>query len=90
MFSFLTDELQLSQRTYSLWGQVGSRLDEYLNPLYRADAQPGLLVPNLAPAAVHFWRGLYCRFDSGVHPREVREIRLHLLIFFLGFIIFRR
>lgn len=63
-------DLKLSQRTYSLWGQVGSRLDEYLNPLYRADAQPGLLVPNLAPAAVHFWRGLYCRFDSGVHPRE--------------------
>jgi myotubularin-related protein 6/7/8 len=45
-------------------------LDEFLNPLYRQDAQPDLLAPNLAPPNIHFWRGLYCRFESGVHPRE--------------------
>jgi len=60
----------LSDRTYSLWGQVASRLDEFLNPLYRQDAYSDLLAPNLAPPNIHFWRGLYCRFESGVHPRE--------------------
>ena len=61
---------QLSDRTYSLWGNIASHLDEFLNPLYKSEAYPDLLEPNLTPSNILFWRGLYCRFESGVHPRE--------------------
>ena len=62
--------LQLASRTYSLWGHVASHVDEFVNPLYQSGAYPELLIPNLSPANILFWRGLYCRFESGVHPRE--------------------
>ena len=61
---------QLSDRTYSLWGNIASHLDEFLNPLYNSETYPELLEPNLMPSNILFWRGLYCRFESGVHPRE--------------------
>ena len=67
---YIDCNFQLMDRTYSLWGQAASRIDEFLNPLYRADAYPDILVPNLSPCNINFWRGLYCRFESGVHPRE--------------------
>uniref|UniRef100_A0A0P5Q1A2 phosphatidylinositol-3,5-bisphosphate 3-phosphatase n=1 Tax=Daphnia magna TaxID=35525 RepID=A0A0P5Q1A2_9CRUS len=63
-------DLKLSDRTYSLWGNIASHLDEFLNPLYKSDAYTELLEPNLVPSNILFWRGLYCRFESGVHPRE--------------------
>lgn len=63
-------DLKLSERTYALWGNVASHLDEFMNPLYRSEAYPELLIPNLSPHNIRFWRGLYCRFESGVHPRE--------------------
>jgi len=45
-------------------------MNEYINPLYSALATPDILVPNIAPQNIKFWRGMYCRFESGVHPRE--------------------
>ena len=45
-------------------------MNEYINPLYSALASPDVLVPNIAPQNIKFWRGMYCRFESGVHPRE--------------------
>lgn len=70
MIKVLNLLIQLSERTYSLWGHVASHLDEFLNPLYKSDMYPDILEPNLTPANIQFWRGLYCRFESGVHPRE--------------------
>lgn len=26
--------------------------------------------PDLSPQNIRFWRGMYCRFENGVHPRE--------------------
>lgn len=63
-------DLKLSDRTYSLWGHVASHVDEFLNPLFRGEDYAGLLEPNSSPPNILFWRGLYCRFESGVHPRE--------------------
>ncbi|CAG9864729.1 unnamed protein product [Phyllotreta striolata] len=65
-------ELRLSERTYSLWGYMANHLNEYINPLYGSsdDEVPEVLVPNLLPQNIKFWRSMYCRFESGVHPRE--------------------
>ncbi|KAJ8963932.1 hypothetical protein NQ314_005263 [Rhamnusium bicolor] len=63
-------DLRLSEKTYSLWGYMANHLNEYLNPLYTPEESPEVLVPNLLPQNIRFWRGMYCRFESGVHPRE--------------------
>lgn len=28
------------------------------------------MFPDLSPQNIRFWRGMYCRFENGVHPRE--------------------
>ncbi|XP_021924449.1 myotubularin-related protein 8 isoform X2 [Zootermopsis nevadensis] len=63
-------DLRLNERTFSLWGYMANHMNEYLNPLYLELATPDILVPNIAPQNIKFWRGMYCRFESGVHPRE--------------------
>ncbi|KAG8191986.1 hypothetical protein JTE90_002256 [Oedothorax gibbosus] len=62
-------ELRISERTYSLWGSFMNHLSEYLNPLYKSDVD-NVLHPSPAPQAIKFWRGMYNRFENGVHPRE--------------------
>lgn len=63
-------DLRLSERTYSLWGYMANHLDEYINPLYDGNDTPTVLTPQLIPQNIRFWRGMYYRFESGVHPRE--------------------
>lgn len=62
-------DLRLSERTFSLWGYMANHINEYVNPLYRPEIEE-ILKPNLAPQCLKFWRGMYSRFESGVHPRE--------------------
>ncbi|XP_055935036.1 myotubularin-related protein 6-like isoform X3 [Argiope bruennichi] len=62
-------DLRLSERTYSLWGYLMNHLSEFLNPLYKREVDD-VLHPSLAPQAMRFWRGMYNRFENGVHPRE--------------------
>ncbi|XP_055379652.1 myotubularin-related protein 6 isoform X2 [Condylostylus longicornis] len=62
-------DLKLSERTYSLWGYMANYMNEYVNPLYRPEMDE-ILKANLAPQCIRFWRGMYSRFESGVHPRE--------------------
>ncbi|KAG5889272.1 hypothetical protein JTB14_007034 [Gonioctena quinquepunctata] len=63
-------DLRLSERTYSLWGYMANHLNEYLNPLYTTEDTSDVLNPNLMPQNIKFWSGMYCRFESGIHPRE--------------------
>lgn len=64
-------DLKLTERTFSLWGYMANHMNEYINPLYRPGADvDDIIRPNLAPQVIKFWRGMYSRFDSGVHPRE--------------------
>ncbi|XP_068211304.1 myotubularin-related protein 6 isoform X3 [Palaemon carinicauda] len=63
-------DLRLSERTYSLWGYVKCHEPEYRNPLYRRDSTADVLRLNLCPQSIKFWRGMYNRFENGVHPRE--------------------
>ncbi|CAG5053971.1 unnamed protein product [Parnassius apollo] len=63
-------DLRLSERTFSLWGYMASHLNEYKNPLYNPKAHPDILKPELSAQNIRFWRGMYCRHESGVHPRE--------------------
>ncbi|XP_033123580.1 myotubularin-related protein 6-like [Anneissia japonica] len=65
-------ESKLSERTYSLWGYMRSRMSDYVNPLYRRDhpVTKGILKPNTSPQMFKFWRGMYNRFENGLHPRE--------------------
>uniref|UniRef100_A0A1B6DT04 phosphatidylinositol-3,5-bisphosphate 3-phosphatase n=1 Tax=Clastoptera arizonana TaxID=38151 RepID=A0A1B6DT04_9HEMI len=62
-------DLRLSERTYSLWGYMANRMNEYINPLY-SDSPSDFLKPNLISQNIKFWRGMYCRFENGIHPRE--------------------
>lgn len=62
-------DLRLSENTFSLWGYMANHLNEYINPLYRPEMDE-IIRPNLAPQSIKFWRGMYGRFESGVHPRE--------------------
>lgn len=63
-------DLKLSERTFSLWGYMANHMNEYINPLYRPGEDEDIIRPNLSPQVIKFWRGMYSRFESGVHPRE--------------------
>ncbi|KAL0273082.1 UNVERIFIED_CONTAM: hypothetical protein PYX00_005840 [Menopon gallinae] len=66
-------DLRVHERTCSLWNYTTARVGEYKNPLYKPDAHDGFIVPNLVAQNIRFWRGMYCRFESGVHPRELLD-----------------
>ncbi|XP_049604550.1 myotubularin-related protein 7a isoform X2 [Syngnathus scovelli] len=67
-------ELRLCERTHSLWHHLWSNRADYTNLLYRPDHQTkGVLQPTTAPCWFKFWRGLYNRFDRGMHPRQSVE-----------------
>ena len=63
-------ELKIREKSYSLWGYLVTHNDEFVNPLYDRSSQSEVLRPNLSPQNIKFWRGLYCRFENGAHPRE--------------------
>lgn len=65
-------DLRLAEKTFSLWGYMSNHLNEYINPLYRPEMDE-TIKPNLAPQNIKFWRGMYSRFESGIHPREPLE-----------------
>ena len=62
--------MKLTETTYSLWGYLVTHNDEFVNPLYDRETQSQILTLNLSPQNIKFWRGLYCRFETGAHPRE--------------------
>uniref|UniRef100_A0A671WE34 Myotubularin related protein 7a n=1 Tax=Sparus aurata TaxID=8175 RepID=A0A671WE34_SPAAU len=68
-------ELGLRERSHSLWSYLWTNQADYMNPLYRPDHSQaqGLLRPSTAPYCFKFWRGLYNRFDRGMHPRQSVE-----------------
>ncbi|KAH9408592.1 Myotubularin- protein 6 [Tyrophagus putrescentiae] len=63
------DKLRLKERTYSLWAYLDAHRTEYTNPLY--EEHEGFLPISVAPQFIKFWRGLYNRFEVGVHPRDM-------------------
>ncbi|XP_017275287.1 myotubularin-related protein 7a [Kryptolebias marmoratus] len=65
-------ELRVRERTHSLWRYLWTNRADFTNPLYRPDHSQtqGLLRPSTAPYCFKFWRGLYNRFDFGMHPRQ--------------------
>ncbi|XP_073517117.1 phosphatidylinositol-3-phosphate phosphatase MTMR7-like [Phyllobates terribilis] len=65
-------ELIIQERTYSLWSYLWKQRLDYMNPLYRADHSQtqGTLRPHTTPCHFRFWRGLYNRFEKGMHPRQ--------------------
>ncbi|XP_005111133.2 myotubularin-related protein 6 [Aplysia californica] len=65
-------DLRLSEKTYSLWGYLWQHAAEFLNPLYKKEYEirHPLIMPSSNPQALKFWRGMYNRFESGLHPRE--------------------
>ncbi|XKL64032.1 hypothetical protein PGB90_004118 [Kerria lacca] len=63
-------DLNLSGTTFSYWGYVAYHMNEFLNPLYAPEKNETFLKPDLCSQNFRFWKGLYCRFENGVHPRE--------------------
>ncbi|XP_076653260.1 myotubularin related protein 6 [Halictus rubicundus] len=69
--------LRVSERTYSLWGDMANNMHEYMNPLFKCsrlnDDSSNVLQPKLAAQSIILWRGMYFRFENGIHPRETYE-----------------
>ncbi|XP_076869437.1 phosphatidylinositol-3,5-bisphosphate 3-phosphatase MTMR6 isoform X2 [Brachyhypopomus gauderio] len=66
------EELQLKERTYSLWAHLFSERHHCLNPLYSlssAEKHP-VLEPLTQPWNFRFWRNMYHQFDRSMHPRQ--------------------
>ncbi|KAJ8269698.1 hypothetical protein COCON_G00123050 [Conger conger] len=65
-------ELRLRERTHSVWAYLWKNKADFMNPLYRPDHSQaqGVLRPVTTPYCFKFWRGLYNRFDKGLHPRQ--------------------
>jgi len=65
-------DLRIRQTTYSLWGNLAKNASAHRNPLWSEDGcgQIGFLDPQLNAQSIRYWRGMYNRFESGVHPRE--------------------
>ncbi|KAK1175936.1 myotubularin-related protein 7-like [Acipenser oxyrinchus oxyrinchus] len=65
-------EQRTHERTHSLWPHMWKNSTDYMNPLYRPDHSQtqGVLRPDTAPYCFKFWRGMYNRFEKGLHPRQ--------------------
>lgn len=66
------EELQLKERTHSLWGFLLGEKQNYLNPFYNSvynDEHP-VLEPSTLPYHFKFWRNMYHQFDRSMHPRQ--------------------
>ncbi|XP_036414314.1 myotubularin-related protein 6 [Colossoma macropomum] len=66
------EELQLKDRTYSLWDHLLSEQQLYLNPVYSpsfAETHP-VLEPSTQAWNFKFWRNMYHQFDRSMHPRQ--------------------
>lgn len=66
------EELQLKERTHSLWAHLLSEQQNYLNPLYSpsfAESHP-VLEPSTQAWHFKFWRNMYHQFDRSMHPRQ--------------------
>uniref|UniRef100_A0A673B6E9 Myotubularin phosphatase domain-containing protein n=1 Tax=Sphaeramia orbicularis TaxID=375764 RepID=A0A673B6E9_9TELE len=66
------EELQLRERTHSLWAYLLSEKQNYLNPFYSpayCEAHP-VLEPSTLPYHFKFWRNMYHQFDRSMHPRQ--------------------
>lgn len=66
------EELQLRERTHSLWAFLMGEKQNYLNPFYSpsySEENP-VLVPSTLPYNFKFWRNMYHQFDRSMHPRQ--------------------
>ncbi|KAK6168446.1 hypothetical protein SNE40_020977 [Patella caerulea] len=65
-------DLRLSERTFSLWGYLAQNINEFTNPLFKKEYEitHSVLIPQTNPQFFKFWKGLYNRFENGIHPRE--------------------
>ncbi|XP_071846266.1 phosphatidylinositol-3,5-bisphosphate 3-phosphatase MTMR8-like [Apostichopus japonicus] len=64
--------MKLPERTYSLWSFMRTRMTDYINPLYLPNhtITKGVILPDFDAQRIKFWRGMYNRYENGVHPRE--------------------
>ncbi|KAG5850360.1 myotubularin-related protein 6 isoform X2 [Anguilla rostrata] len=66
------EELQVKEKTHSLWSSLLNEQQNYLNPLYNpslAESQP-VLEPSTLPCHFKFWRNMYHQYDRTMHPRQ--------------------
>ncbi|XP_059168052.1 myotubularin-related protein 6-like [Physella acuta] len=65
-------DLRLSEKTYSLWAYLKHHSSEFISPLYKKtyEIRRPVIIPTSSPQALKYWKGMYNRFDSGLHPRE--------------------
>ncbi|XP_074599792.1 myotubularin related protein 6 isoform X2 [Brevipalpus obovatus] len=68
------EEYLVKESTYSLWALFDADITEYTNPLYVIQRKKRALIDfldvNISPQIIRFWRAMYNRFDTGIHPRE--------------------
>ncbi|KAJ8271719.1 hypothetical protein COCON_G00105780 [Conger conger] len=65
-------DLRVRETTNSLWGHLWENRELYMNPLYRPDHSQtqGVLRPATAPYCFKLWKGMYCRSEKGLIPKQ--------------------
>ncbi|CAD5114829.1 DgyrCDS3867 [Dimorphilus gyrociliatus] len=67
-------DLRLREKTYSLWSEIRSKFNDFINPFYEKEHETCLelraLKPDTSPSVIKFWKELYLRYDFGAQPRE--------------------
>lgn len=67
-------DLRLREKTYSLWSEIRSKFNDFINPFYVKEHETCLefriLKPDTSPSLIKFWKGLYLRWDFGSQQRE--------------------
>ncbi|XP_065920109.1 myotubularin-related protein 8-like isoform X2 [Dysidea avara] len=66
-------EMNLQSTTYSLWGLIWQRLNDYINPLYDEMSHQDVIKVSVDFKQLRYWTGLYNRFNEAAHPRELVE-----------------
>ncbi|XP_062841786.1 myotubularin-related protein 6 isoform X2 [Trichomycterus rosablanca] len=66
------EELQLKERTYSLWAYLISEQKNFMNPVYNRSVAETYLVlePSTQSWNFKFWRNMYHQYDRSMHPRQ--------------------
>uniref|UniRef100_A0A8C5A5W7 Myotubularin phosphatase domain-containing protein n=1 Tax=Gadus morhua TaxID=8049 RepID=A0A8C5A5W7_GADMO len=75
------EELQLREKTHSLWAFLMEEQQNYQNPFYSSvygKTHP-VLEPSTLPYHFKFWRNMYHQFDRSMHPRQSILKTIHTL-----------
>lgn len=68
-------EMEVREKTTSLWSFINCQLDEFTNPLYAEYLHNHVLFPVASMRRIEIWTGYYCRWNPHMRPQEPLHLR---------------